>query len=230
MKVYIYEIISKLSGIKYIGSTVNFKARFDNHKRDLRKNDHHNQYLQNSWNKYGEENFEFKVVLCVEVADRNSGYDLETSYIKNTPKKKRFNDKDLAIGATGCCSENSSYFFIAPWGQFFSGENVAEFCRRFKLKQSDMIQLKLGNLRSACGGWTINMKDHCIYKFYGSFLYERNGNSTPVYKLTNPEGVTYKVFNLSKFCKENKLNQGKINCVINKTRPHHKNWSAERCN
>lgn len=61
----IYQIRNIISDKKYIGSTNNFSNRFSSHKRNLRKNSHSNQHLQNAWNKHGEENFRFEIIeLC----------------------------------------------------------------------------------------------------------------------------------------------------------------------
>jgi group I intron endonuclease len=46
----------------YIGYTSNFKKRFREHKHGLKNNVHRNDYLQKSWNKYGEENFKFEIL------------------------------------------------------------------------------------------------------------------------------------------------------------------------
>lgn len=59
MKGGIYMISCIISGKFYIGSTIDFRKRFNGHKSYLRNNKHHNPHLQNAWNKYGEENFEF---------------------------------------------------------------------------------------------------------------------------------------------------------------------------
>lgn len=58
----IYVIRNLINDNIYIGSSVNIKKRFCQHRNSLRKNKHHNKYLQRSWNKYGEENFEFIVI------------------------------------------------------------------------------------------------------------------------------------------------------------------------
>ena len=58
----IYIIINNKTGRSYIGSTTNFKQRWQNHKTRLRRGAHDNPYLQHSWNKYGESAFEFKVL------------------------------------------------------------------------------------------------------------------------------------------------------------------------
>jgi group I intron endonuclease len=63
MKAYIYKIENKANGKFYIGSTIRKKhIRKYEHFSMLRSNTHCNKYLQNSWNKYGEENFEFSIV------------------------------------------------------------------------------------------------------------------------------------------------------------------------
>lgn len=61
----VYSIRNILNGKMYIGSSANIDYRFYQHKFVLRKGEHENPHLQASWNKYGEVNFEFKVlVLC----------------------------------------------------------------------------------------------------------------------------------------------------------------------
>lgn len=58
----VYVIRCKTSGRVYVGSAAStFANRWKGHRSDLRKNQHHSQKLQNAWNKYGEDNFEFKV-------------------------------------------------------------------------------------------------------------------------------------------------------------------------
>jgi group I intron endonuclease len=58
----IYAIINKVSNDFYIGSAVNLNSRIWKHKNLLRANKHHSRILQNSWNKHGEENFEFSII------------------------------------------------------------------------------------------------------------------------------------------------------------------------
>lgn len=61
----VYQIKNKTNGHIYIGSAINIKNRFQNHKKVLRKNTHHSNYLQNAWNKYGENSFDFQtLILC----------------------------------------------------------------------------------------------------------------------------------------------------------------------
>ena len=62
----IYQIKNTVNGKFYIGSAVNFRARWKIHQRALNCNRHHSRYLQNSWNEYGSTAFEFKPLLICE--------------------------------------------------------------------------------------------------------------------------------------------------------------------
>ena len=63
----IYIITNIVNGNRYIGSSNDLYERLYNHLRDLKNNNHHNIYLQNSWNKYGDENFEYGILeYCKE--------------------------------------------------------------------------------------------------------------------------------------------------------------------
>lgn len=68
-RIGIYGIRNIINNKIYVGKTgMNFGDRWDNHKALLRGNKHDNPYLQNSWNKHGEDSFEFVVLedCCVE--------------------------------------------------------------------------------------------------------------------------------------------------------------------
>lgn len=58
----IYVIKNNVNNKMYIGSSTNIKQRFTCHKSALRNNNHRNKHLQNAWNKYGEDNFEFIII------------------------------------------------------------------------------------------------------------------------------------------------------------------------
>lgn len=58
----IYGIINIKNNKIYIGSSKNIYSRWQQHKNTLKRNKHHSQHLQLSWNKYGEENFIFEII------------------------------------------------------------------------------------------------------------------------------------------------------------------------
>ena len=55
-------IVNKLNKKIYIGSSENLKRRKNAHFNKLNSNKHKNIYLQRSYNKYGEENFNFEII------------------------------------------------------------------------------------------------------------------------------------------------------------------------
>jgi group I intron endonuclease len=63
----VYIITNIVNGKRYIGSSKNIFNRLRDHIWDLNSNRHINSHLQNSWNKYSENNFEFGILcLCQE--------------------------------------------------------------------------------------------------------------------------------------------------------------------
>lgn len=65
----IYSITCTANGKVYIGSTVGFKRRWYEHRNDLKRGKHCSPYLQNAYNKYGVESFDFQVVEYIKYAD-----------------------------------------------------------------------------------------------------------------------------------------------------------------
>ena len=58
----IYSIYSKSQDKYYIGKSKDVYKRIQKHLSDLRLNHHHSDYLQHVYNKYGENDLEFKVL------------------------------------------------------------------------------------------------------------------------------------------------------------------------
>nr|WP_197498907.1 GIY-YIG nuclease family protein [Mycobacterium sp. E3298] len=89
----IYLIQNEINNKKYVGSSRDISKRKSNHVKRLNENIHDNAHLQLAWNKYGEENFTFRVLEYVydihgmvereqywidkyECLDNNKGYNL----------------------------------------------------------------------------------------------------------------------------------------------------------
>jgi group I intron endonuclease len=58
----IYKIQCEKDGRFYIGASINPHKRHLEHFNDLRKNRHHNRFLQRAFNKYGEDTFTYSIL------------------------------------------------------------------------------------------------------------------------------------------------------------------------
>ena len=65
----IYRIKNLINEKSYYGSSKNIEKRWKKHLNELRKKKHINNFLQNAWNKYGENNFIFEIVQECEEKD-----------------------------------------------------------------------------------------------------------------------------------------------------------------
>jgi group I intron endonuclease len=63
----VYEIVNIVNGKRYIGSSVNASGRMRGHERNLQLCRYGNSHFQHAWNKHGEENFIFRVLLYCNV-------------------------------------------------------------------------------------------------------------------------------------------------------------------
>ena len=86
----IYSIRNKENNKRYVGESLDIAIRFKEHKESLKQNKHHSYKLQNDYNKYGVNNFEFEIL---EVAYQTENLDtiyklkmhliyLESLYVK----------------------------------------------------------------------------------------------------------------------------------------------------
>jgi group I intron endonuclease len=67
----IYKIENNKDNKIYIGSAIDYKDRWANHKSRLIKGNHHNNHLQNAFNKYGINAFKFSLLEKIDVKNKN---------------------------------------------------------------------------------------------------------------------------------------------------------------
>lgn len=96
----VYMIKNLTNNKCYIGSTVmTFSKRCEHHIWNLNKNSHKNSHLQNSWNKYGSENFE---ITILEICDKNLCLEREQYYLDTILFAQEFiNEKNTLFQELG---------------------------------------------------------------------------------------------------------------------------------
>lgn len=95
----IYAIHCLVNNKMYIGQTeMNFGDRRDSHYSLLNNNKHHIEDLQNDWNEYGKENFEF--IVLHDLQDGENITEIEKEYIKQYKNNNQAYNK--AYGGIKC--------------------------------------------------------------------------------------------------------------------------------
>ena len=62
----VYKITNKINGKVYVGESLNIEKRWKRHLRELSCKAHKNYKLQKDYDKYGEEAFEFEVIVTLD--------------------------------------------------------------------------------------------------------------------------------------------------------------------
>jgi len=62
-KAGVYQIRNAVDGKTYVGSAINLRKRFNDHRSLLKRDRHHCQHLQRAWKKHGEACFSFEPLL-----------------------------------------------------------------------------------------------------------------------------------------------------------------------
>lgn len=121
----IYCIENLLNHKKYIGQSVNVFCRWRQHKQSLNNNTHFNDYLQKSWNKYGESNFNF---FIIEFCDIDQLDRLEIFYIDLYQTLNR--DKGFNLISGGKFNKAYTSEVCQKISDALKGHHVSEITRK----------------------------------------------------------------------------------------------------
>ena len=239
MKAGIYRIKNIVTGKVYIGLSKNIRARFSQHKSKLRYNKHVNSYLQNSWNKYGEENFEFKAIeycgikvlnqrerywiKALKADQKEFGYNLrvedENGNLSKT-YRNHLSDKNKGLNKKRINPENKIEYIDLKTGEYKVFQSRQEMLNHFDLKN---VKRKKGELNKGRGviywkyGECTLKKLKKVYLDYEKYLshYDPSNKGVTVYAF-NKEGVLLYTFESQTQCaKELKISYGNITNILN---------------
>jgi group I intron endonuclease len=93
----IYCITNLVNNKKYIGQSINIRRRWKEHRVELKANTHCNNYLQNSWNKYGKNLFEFIILEECTEDKLNSFEEKWINYFNSLNKNFGYNLSKVAV-------------------------------------------------------------------------------------------------------------------------------------
>lgn len=129
----IYKITNLKNQKFYIGQSKNLNNREHSHFYKLEKNDHHNEILQKSFNKYGRENFIFEVLEKIDFDDfLNEREKYWIDFYGGLNNKKIYNMKDPLT------NEYSDYTKIKV-SKTMLGENNPNFGNKWTDEQKENL-------------------------------------------------------------------------------------------
>lgn len=173
----IYRIINSKNDKIYIGSSKELRQRFYTHRSNLRRGTHINRHLQNSFNKYGSENFKFELILyceecqlnyyeenlidCYESYKNEIGYNWTRESIRNSGKDNPMYGKNHTKESKQKMSKNQ---------RSFKGKNNPFYGKTHDDETMKIIREKLQGKNYGVKG-----KNHYYYK-NGGFSEEHKKN------------------------------------------------------
>jgi len=126
MKSGIYKILNKANGKFYIGSSYDILKRCKVHVYQLETSQHPNIYLQNNWDKYGSENFEFIVIEYCGEEDLISREQYWLDETKCYEPEIGFNFLKVAGSTLGSKRSEETKIKMSTWQR---GRKMSEFAK-----------------------------------------------------------------------------------------------------
>ena len=149
---YIYQIRNLKNGKIYVGSTDNPKERWDSHRWKLSGDSHHNDHLQNTYNRHGIDIFIFEIIHTQEVKDREELYDIEDKWIIKTDCLNPEVGYNLKLGSHGPVHspETLEKMRMANYGKFnpFYGKHHTDEAKEKMSESHKGMQPRLGAILS----------------------------------------------------------------------------------
>jgi GIY-YIG catalytic domain-containing protein len=213
----VYQIRCKRNGKIYVGSAVNVQARWDTHRRELRRGSHPNPYMQHAWKLYGEVSFE---LLVLEYVDAARLLETEQRWIDQTGCTDRGIGFNVRLEATSAGNGIARTWpgFHDPSGNPVAIVGLTDFCKRHGLDYRSMHRLAMGRSKlKSYRGWThtnsVRRRDYV--KTHDGFV-DRDG------KRIGP------IRNLAAFCREQGLDATHMTAVATGRIVSHQGWTHIR--
>ena len=213
----VYQIRCKRNGKIYVGSAVNVQARWDKHRRELRRGSHPNPYMQHAWKLYGEVSFE---LLVLEYVDAARLLETEQRWIDQTGCTDHHIGFNVKLEATtaGQGIGRTWSGFHDPSGSPLVIVGLSDFCRRHGLDYRSMHRLAMGRSKlKSYRGWThtnsVRRRDYI--KTHDGFI--------------DPDGQRIgPIRNLAAFCRERELDGTHMTALESGRIVSHQGWTHLR--
>lgn len=229
----IYEIKNTITGKRYIGSAAKtFKKRWNLHKWQLKKNNHHNSHLQNSWNKYGADNFEFKILEYVapEFCTQRETWWIQlfgTDTIELGYNLTSSGESILGFKHSQSTIEHLREINTGEknpmWGKTLSDERKQEIRAFFKGNTHTKGMLHTESTKQKM---SLSHKEKLKSEEHKSKIKESNCKYQ--YTITKPDKTQEITISLSEFCRNYNLDHRAMYAVVNGRQKQHKGYNVTK--
>lgn len=140
----IYAILNTFNDKFYIGSAVNLKERWWQHKTRLNIGDHHNKHLNNAWKKYGRDVFIFVVLEYCSIDELfvKEQYWIDKTKVCEIGYNKRIDA--VSNRGTKRTEESKLRSSLAQKGKKLSPKHIKSLIgRKFKLTEETKSKMKI---------------------------------------------------------------------------------------
>lgn len=244
----IYAIVNTVNGKQYIGRAGCLRRRYTRHLNDFKLKKHRNQHLQRSYENYGSEAFQFKVL---EYLPKSELVEREQYYLDQIKENRElyYNISLLSSGPGNCLTEESrkkisatllghkhsketiaklakvSPFqpkvirLVDPTGFVHEANGIKAFCNKHNLSNS-LISKLISGKKEIYKGWHLEGAMNPKVK-------KRGFTKLHMIKLISPEGIEYgPIQNLNAFCKLHNLHGPEIYRIIKNPHLSTKGWKC----
>lgn len=203
----------------YIGSSIDINRRWNQHQMYLRANNHHNRHLQNAWNKYGADAFSFSVL---QIAHEDKLEEAEQRYLELLKPfdPKGFNIERVVRGlgkGVIFTDEHKAKIGMAHKGRIVSEETRKRTSlSKTGKKIAPCSDARRNKIRIALTGSTKSAE-------HADKIAETKRKN---YIVVSPDGVSYNIKGMRRFCFEHDLNDAAMIRVAQGKQRSHKGWSC----
>lgn len=242
----VYCIRCSINGFLYVGSAsgrAGLAHRFSIHISRLRNRRHHSQSLQRDWDLYGESAFTFDIIQYCKASECN---DLEQRYLDllgvgdengsynfcpraDSPAGTKQSLETVAKRASKLKGHKVSDETRVKLSKAFKGRKRGPMSPELKRKMSEahkrrtIPQRQIEHIRQCA----LDMKGTEWSPDFREKLAGYHESMMKRYLVTSPEGKTYEVLGLNRFCREHGLNNGRMAQVAMGKEKSHKGWTVK---
>ena len=150
---FIYVIENSVTGKFYIGRTNNPASRKRAHFSELRRNAHSNPRLQFSFNKHGEDKFNFRVVdsaeseaICEKEAEWFAAFDCNKTYLYNChfetyggPKIWKPHTQESCAKISEAIKNGTRKYIFSILDERYAGASVKTLAKKYKVGANTLL-------------------------------------------------------------------------------------------